>query len=299
MIKQLKVKALIKKLKSKQINSVPAVLAQLLKVSRDPLSDAQDLANICEKDPAISARLVKMANSAYFGKTNRQAVDTIIDAIVRIGFRRSEEIIISATVCASLTNNAAHADFTPWDLWKHSYAVATCNRAIGYLVFDKPMLDPFLAGLLHDIGIMVEQQFCREDAFVTALEQRQANDSCLTAEENSTFGFTHEEIGDALGREWNLPEHITAVMGHHHDLNVENKKIRTLIHMTRISEWICSIMKMGYSDFGQTHAEELLQSRSFLHLSDADIEQIAKVVEKEMERLGNLGWFPLSNYRVA
>ena len=295
--KRLRIKKLVRNLKKERLFTVPSVLTELLKVSSDPLANAQDLALICEKDPTITARLLKTANSVYYGKANRGQIEQVGDAIVRIGFRKSEEIIMSATVCAALVTHRSSCDFSMWELWKHCYAVAICNRMISTHVFDKPDIDPFLAGLLHDIGIIIENQFLAEEGFLKATEQRQRQDGLLTDAETELLGFTHEELGLAVAKEWGFPAHIAAVVGHHHDLDVEDPRLRHYVHCTRMSEWICSVLQLGYADFGTAHADELMQSRSRLKLTDQDIDEVAKALTEEMDMLGSMGWFPYSSYK--
>ena len=297
--KIIRLKKLVKSLRNERLFTVPSVLGELLRISRDPLADASDLAKITESDPTISARLLKTANSVYYGKTNRVPVDTITDAIVRLGFRKSEEVIMSATVCAALVTHRSSAEFSMWELWRHSYAVGICNRMLNTRIFDRPDFDPFLAGLLHDIGIIIENQFLYDEGFFRATEARQANESLLTVEEEQFIGLTHEEIGEAVASDWNIPEHIVAVIGHHHNMTEVNPRIRHLLHCTRVSEWICFILKLGYCDFSQAHADELIQSRSLLKLTDSDIESVAGALEEEMKILGGIGWFPYASYRAA
>lgn len=297
--KIIRLKKLVRTLRNERLFTVPSVLTELLRISRDPLADASDLARITESDPTISARLLKTANSAYYGKANRAPVDNITDAIVRLGFRKSEEVIMSATVCAALVTHRSSSEFSMWELWRHSYAVGICNRMLSTRVFDRPDLDPFLAGLLHDIGIIVENQYFYDEGFFRATQARHTNESLLTAEEEQFIGLTHEEIGEAIAQDWNIPEHITAVIGHHHNMTEVNPRLRHLLHCTRVSEWICFILKLGYSDFSQAHADELIQSRSILNLSDSDIETVASSLEEEMKALGGIGWFPYSSYRAA
>ncbi len=297
--KRLKIKKIMKKMRGERLFTVPPVLSELLRISRDPLADASDLATICSQDPTISARLLKMANSVYYGRNSRVETDNIADAIVRLGFRKSEEVIMSATVCAALVTNRSSSEFSMWSLWKHCYAVAISNRLIYTRIFDKSALDPFLSGLLHDIGIIIENQFLADEGFFEATEARQKNESLLTVEENKYIGVTHEEIGQAIAEEWKFPEHITGVIGHHHDMDIENPRIRHQIHCTRVSEWLCFVLKLGYCDFSQAHADELMQSRSYLKLRDSDLESLASELQDEISLLGKVGWFPYSQVQTA
>ncbi len=296
--KSVRLKAMLKALKEQELSAIAPMLARLLEISRDPLSDAEDLSVLCETDPAISARLLKTANSAFYYTPDRPQVSDMRSAIIRIGFSKAQEIIISACMSGLLTSKYSSADFSMWELWRHSYAVGIANRLIYQKKFMKPAFDPFLAGLLHDIGIIIENQFLHDESFFDAARAREKNHSLLSDEERHHMGFSHEEIGEAAAQLWNFPEHITAVIGHHHDLQVENERHQKLVHVTRLSECICFLTHMGYCDFSEAHAEELIVSKHVLNIENEIIEQVANELKDEIESLSQAGWFPCS-YRAA
>ena len=113
----------MQQLDGQDLSSIPSVLARILAVSRNPKSNAADLAAVCEMDKASSARLLRAANSVYYATESRYRIDSIKDAIVRIGFSTAEEIIISSKVSSVLKSDAAIDDYSSSSLWKHSVAV--------------------------------------------------------------------------------------------------------------------------------------------------------------------------------
>ncbi len=274
-----------------EISTIPSILTRLLGVSRDPKAHAADLAAVCELDKATSARLLRAANSVYFATENRDRVDSIKDAIVRIGFGVAEEIILSATVSALMKSSTAIADYTASALWKHSIAVAIAARLIYNQRFRRGSIDPFITGLLHDLGIAIAHQFLYEDGFQSAVVQRFEKQSLLADEEEACMGVTHEQIGEAVAKKWNFPQHLVAVIGHHHDMNVQQEDCVAMIHVIRLAEYLCFIQHLGYSDFSEGYATVLLESRTVLNLDDDTLQSLSDQLAKEMGNLESLGWF--------
>lgn len=278
-------------LERKELSTIPSILIRLLSLIRDPGTSASDLAKVCGLDQSTSARLLCAANSIYFATENRERIDNVQDAIVRIGFNRAGEIILSATVSALLKTNRLIADYTSTSLWRHSIAVAIAARLISTQRFGSNALDPFMAGLLHDLGIAIENQFLLEDGFEMALIRRFENQSLLIEEELRYLGTTHEELGEAIARKWNFPLHLIAAMGHHHNLPPAGDHDLSLLHVIRLAEYVCGKQKQGYCDFSEAYAGFLLESKTVLDIDDDLLERVFHGMTNEMSNLVNLGWF--------
>jgi len=273
------------------LSTIPSILVHLHNVSHNPKSSASDLAAICEMDKSTSARLLRAANSVYFATNNRDRIDNIRDAIVRVGFGQSEEIILSATVSAWMKTNRTINDYTSMALWRHSIAVGVAARLIFTKRFGLGIFDPFMAGLLHDLGIAVENQFLMREGFEKALVHRHENRSLLIEEEMRHLGTSHEEIGEVLARKWNFPNHLIAVMGHHHNLSTADNNYINLLHVIRLAEYLCFKQMQGYADFSERYATELYESKTALSIDDHLLEWVFSELSREMGNLVNLGWF--------
>ena len=286
--------------KEQDFSTIPSVLCEMLRISNDPNSDVSDLARLCEKDIATSARVLRTANSIYFATRYQNRARTLKDAIVRIGFKAAQEIIMSSVVRAAMTTHHSVMDYSTIGLWKHSIAVGIGNRLIHTRQHGEvKSLDPFLAGLLHDMGIAVEHQILFARGFSDAVQNRYANASLLTEEESKTLGFTHEELGEALAHKWKFPDYLAAVIGNHHGEETGDETTRLLCHINRISEWLCFSLNLGYCDFSKAHADHLGQSREALEMSTEDVDWVAGRMHQEMEALSNIGWFSDYRLRVA
>lgn len=283
-------------------STIPVILSQLMRISRDPNASARDLARVCERDLGTSSRLLRTANSVYFGRrVDQPKVTNISDAIVRVGFRKAHEIIMSASVALVMRVHSSIVDYSATGLWKHSIAVGISNRLLYKKIFgEAESLDPFLGGLLHDVGVAIEHQFLMQTGFGRAVEQRYVSNAVLSETEFNNLGFTHEELGKALAEEWNFPAYIIELIGSHHNTDIAaDHPWAPLIRINQVSEWLCFSLGMGYSDFSKTHADQLAHSKKFLDISDEDIQQVGGVLHKEMEALTRTGWFEIHHRTAA
>ena len=287
-------------IKEQDFSTIPSVLSEMLRISNDPNADVADLAQLCEKDIATSARMLRTANSIYFATRYQNRARTLKEAIVRIGFKAAQEIIMSSVVRVAMITRHSVMDYSTIGLWKHSIAVGIGNRLIHTRQHGEiRSLDPFLAGLLHDMGIAIEHQTMFARGFSDAIQNRYANASLLTEEESKAFGFTHEEIGEALARKWKFPDYLVSVIGNHHGAKTGDEAAARLCHINRISEWLCFSLNIGYCDFSKVHADLLAQSREALELGTDDIDWVAGRMHQEMEALTSIGWFSDYRLRVA
>ncbi|MFH0880173.1 MAG: HDOD domain-containing protein [Lentisphaerota bacterium] len=293
--------SVISSLNGEKFSTIPSVLAELLRLARDPMTEANDLASLCEKDISSSSRILKAANSVYFGRRlDQPKVTTLQDAIVRVGFRIAQEIILSSTLSAIMLAHDSILDYSAIGLWKHSIAVGISNRIIYKKVFGVTQsIDPYLVGLLHDMGIAIEHQMLFYKGFADAIQQRYSKGSDLYTEENLVIGFSHESIGAAAAQAWNFPDYLVEVIGHHHSYDPVKNQHHHLLHINRVSEWICYFMSVGYSDFSKAHAELLSDSQKVLGLTREHIQQISSELKAEMECFENLGWFSTAHQSVA
>lgn len=179
----------------------------------DPEFEMDDLIRVIEMDQATTANLLRMANSAYFGRG--ASVGTVQDAIVRLGAQRVGQLLMVASVGPVAAKPLAGYDLEPGVLWRHSLAVAVTTELIGKETGKRPPPYAFTAGLLHDLGKVVL------DLFVVA-DSEQIKGLCYTDNlsfemaERQVLGADHQEIGAELLTAWNLPDNLVQAVRWHH-----------------------------------------------------------------------------------
>jgi len=193
------------------IPSFPLVIARLSEVAEDPGSSSKDLAAIMEKDQALSAKVLRLVNSAFYSLS--KPVSSLRHAITLVGFNSVRSLAISVSVRGAFPGDedpAAQAAF-----WDHSLTAAAAARHIAERARLPIKDDLFTAGLLHDIGVLVARRYL-------AAEAREA-DRLVVEEgldpldaERSAIGVEHTLLGAWLAEHWRLPQIIRAAIRDHH-----------------------------------------------------------------------------------
>jgi putative nucleotidyltransferase with HDIG domain len=194
----------------KELSSLPQVLAQVIKVANDPVSSASNLADVIMKDPGLTARLLRMVNSPYYGTTNKIA--TVSQAVVTLGLRTVTAMALAGSIYELLKNIKTTIDRKKF--WRHSLEVALASRMIAEAVDYKPVEEAFTAGLLHDIGLLIlEASF--PEAFITVMEQAESGENLIAVEEQQ-WGTNHARVGQFILEQWHIPGAVAEAAGHHH-----------------------------------------------------------------------------------
>ncbi len=233
------------------IATLPEVTMKIIKLVEDPDSSAQDLNKVISSDPALGARILKVVNSAFYGLPGQ--IGSINRAIVLLGLNAVKNIAIAASLAKLFRGGKISPDFDARDLWNHSIACATGTR----LLADKVGLglpdEAFLAGLIHNIGIMVEIQ-SRRNQFLEALELVATEDLSLREAEIKAIGASHEQFGAALCKAWKFPASFYQVTGFHHHPQDVPSNARTLTTLVHFADIIAAREGLGF-DLGTEHED--------------------------------------------
>jgi len=196
------------------IATLPEITLKIVSIVEDPSSTAQDLHNVISKDPALCTRILKVVNSAFYGLPGQ--IGSINRAIVLLGLNAVKNIAIAASLAKLFKGGQLTPTFSAKDLWTHSLAVGTATKLLAEQMKIGLGDEAFLAGLIHDIGIMVEMQWDR-NRLVEVLQKAAATPGAdMLAIEIQVFGATHQDFGSSLSERWKFPKSFTTVIGHHH-----------------------------------------------------------------------------------
>ncbi|MEY3021583.1 MAG: hypothetical protein RIS86_781 [Planctomycetota bacterium] len=201
------------------IATLPEVTLGIIELVENPQSSAQDLNGLIGRDPALSARVLKVVNSAFYGLPRQ--IGSINRAISLLGLNAVKNIAIAASLAKLFRGGALCDRFDAKDLWEHSIAVATAAKLLAKEARMNSGDEAFLAGLMHDIGIMVELQTDRAKLAQLFMDLpfeadgRAAID--MRAAERAAFGADHGHFGEALCEQWKFPRSLALACGHHHD----------------------------------------------------------------------------------
>ncbi len=259
------------------IPSLPTVYYEFSSAVRKLDTSFEDIGKIIGKDPGLTARLLKIVNSAYFGFDSQ--VETISHAISIIGIEQLNDMVLSTVVMKQFKDVPSEA-LAMDSFWKHSIA---CGIASKVLAIEMGIENPervFVAGLMHDIGRLV---ICNKASFETLkiffMMKNQNIEICVA--ERETLGFDHAELGGKMLENWNLPEFHQEVLTFHHKPSLAPNFIveASIVHVADIL--------MNTLDFGSS-GETVIQEFDFKAKRLTGIENKSlylKVIKKTEEKL--------------
>ena len=225
----------------KELPPMPQVVVKTQKLISDPDTDAKRIAEVIETDQAIAAKVLRVANSAYYGM--RGKISSIKHAAVVLGYKTLGEITMSVGAENILGGKLPGYGYDSQDLWKHSLAVAFGSRILANTQKATLANEAYTAGLIHDVGKIIM------DSYV--LDKKEEIESFMVKEEkafleaeNQFFGFNHAEIGFEICQKWNFPETIiTAIKNHHQPSNAKGIGLCHILHM---ADYIAILSGIGY-----------------------------------------------------
>ena len=216
--------------------TLPEVTLNIIEVVEDPTSSASDLHRIVATDPALSARVLKVVNSAFYGLPRQ--IGSINRAISLLGLNAVKNIAVAASLGKIFRGGTGCENFEARALWSHSVATAATACLIARELDSGSSDEAFLAGLLHDIGFMIALQHDRgrlAQAFsLLEFDEEGAPDSELLLKERMIFGVDHQDLGAVLCEKWKFPRTLVAATAHHHDpteLEGNEASIPWIIHV--------------------------------------------------------------------
>lgn len=197
----------------KSLPSLPHVVHQVLELVQDPESSVADLVEVLLLDQAMTARILRLANSSYYGFVRR--IDTITQAVAVLGKNDIGDHVLGTALYGFLGLEGPGL-FDRRAFWDYAFACAQCTKILLRLS-AQPAERAYIAALLHDIGqLIIDEIFPREHDRAIALAQQSAWP--IERAEQEVIGFDHAFIGGLLAERWNFPPTLVNVIrGHHMD----------------------------------------------------------------------------------
>ncbi len=216
----------------KDLPTLPAVVSKIIEIVDNPSTSATDLNKAISMDQALSARVLKLVNSAFYGFPKR--IETLTQAIVILGFNTVRSLALSISMVDFFTGSGTRSYLNYTEFWKHSIATSILARLIAKKGYSSISEETFIAGLLHDIGILVLDQFLHGEYEAVFKTMQEENISLFKAE--TRFGITHCDVGKMLATKWNLPDPLLYAVAYHHTPNLAQdfKPIVSTIHIANI-----------------------------------------------------------------
>ena len=193
---------------------LPDVAVRVLALAGDPNVTMARMAEVISLSPELTARILRIVNSAFYGFPGQ--IRSIERATVLMGLQSVKNVTIAASLTRAFLGRPVSTTFSPRDLWTHSLAVAAASRLVALDMNRGLAEEAFLAGLMHDIGLTAALQVDRQK-IAAVLAQLEADPTAdILQVEERVLGATHQDLGAALLRGWNLPAVFSQVAASHH-----------------------------------------------------------------------------------
>lgn len=251
--------------------TLPAVASELLKMLGDINVSMAHISRLMTNDPAITAKVLKIANSAYYSL--RKQVDTLRMALVVLGVNEITNIIVGLSLVKLFSDDKSEV-FNRSDFWKHNVYTAHFSKAISKAFALPYHGEEFTAGLMHDIGKIIQDQYFHDDFIDAIVTFKQTHGLNILELEKSTIGATHQELGLWLAEAWKIPGNIQQVIHYHHLPQLANaeKPLVCVVDIANLwANYICD------PDNYIEQFNKIEQSYSWLELSKNKVVSLEKL----------------------
>ena len=193
---------------------LPAVALRVMQVAQNPKSSASDLALVVSADPGLSARILRIVNSAAYRRSRE--ITSVQEALVMLGFVQARNVAISGAISGAYSPNANNVLFRIEVFWRHALAVAFTAAELASHGSQVDVPSAFTAGILHNMGRLA--MFYADPAGLDqAVAEAMRSSRTLEEVEQELLGYDHAVIGGVLATRWQLPKAITEAIAHHHE----------------------------------------------------------------------------------
>jgi len=197
----------------KSFPTMPGAGAKMLALLEEPDTAASEIEEILRYDPGLTANVLKLANSAYFGIPSK--IGSLKQAVILLGLKRLMQLVVASCVSAVMDKSVAGYELPPGYLWRHSVAVSIAAEALAKKKKRVGSEDVFTPALLHDVGKLVLGAFVKEE--LEEIQSIAAKGIPFVVAENMILGTDHAEIGARILSHWNLPSDVINAVRWHHE----------------------------------------------------------------------------------
>ena len=262
--------------------TLPTIMAQMNRMMLDPKTTAKDMAQLIASDPAVTARILRIVNSAFYGFPSR--ISTISHAIVILGFNTVKSIVLSSSIFETFGGKGrGDSGFIREDFWRHSLACGAAAKVIARQTGETALEEFFIAGLLHDVGKVIEDHFLH-DEFVAIRQDVEKRGILIREAEEARLGVNHAEIAGWVFKQWKLNKSLVSAVTCHHNppLADEHLKAASIVHLGDI--FARSLM---FGSGGDDQIPPISQAAwAATGLRAEDLPTLLRETDREIERAG-------------
>ncbi len=244
-----------------RVKSLPAMASTANKLARlleDPNVEIRLLVDAIKYDPGLTANVLKLANSAYFGFA--RSVSSIRHAIVLLGMRQVYRLVVAASFSSLMNRSIIGYELPEGELWRHSVASAIAAERLCEMLKVKVSDVAFTGGLLHDIGKVILSHFVKE-GFEELEEVAVRGKEGFEEAEREVLGIDHGEVGGVILERWNFPQGLVDAVRWHHHPELFSGEGRMVVDIVHLADALCLTQGIGVGREGLQYkpSEEALR----------------------------------------
>ena len=255
--------------KMKSFPSMSGIAAKVLKLLDDPDAGADQVEKLLKQDPSLTANLLKLTNSAYFGIPSK--VGSVRHAVAMLGWKRLSKLVMAACVSAITDRQIPGYDLPPGVLWQHSVAVSVTAEGLMRELKIAESDEIFTAALLHDLGKLILGGFVEKE--LDEIQEVAARGIPFQMAEQEVLGTDHAEIGALMLESWSFPPKLVSAVRWHHDPDSapETSSMTDIVHVANV---LCLMIGIGIGVEG-LHYEPSILATKRLGFKPTQLELIA------------------------
>ncbi len=266
--------------KQTQLPTLPVIADNVLSMARDEATSSKDLAEVVSQDQAIANKIIKLANSAYYGMM--KTIDSIPRAITIIGFNEVISLTIGMSVISTFKGKKIDEILNMQDLWVHSIGCAFAAKNIAKKINSGMAEQIFLNGLLHDMGKVIFAVYFPQE-YREVLEEAETSQTALHRKEGQVLGIDHADLSGLLMTRWHFPDNLLLPSRFHHDPErcPPNYRQHTLI--VELADFLCRKANLGYS--GNPVVPKSTKAKEKLGFDNRDIAEDIEELKKQRSKI--------------
>lgn len=215
----------IKISRSENLPVLPQIVSQVLKLADNPEASPKEMERVIERDPAVTAKILRVANSSYYGFNQ---IPSIGRAISMLGMNQIRSLVVGVAYQQIISGRAVASHFNKLEFWRHSLAVATGARIISKIKMPMKSEEMYVAGMMHDVGLLAMDRFHPLE-LDKAIQYAIMEEIALHQSEQLNFGFDHSQLGAMLAEKWGLTPIIVDAVRYHHDPDMDSRNGSTTV----------------------------------------------------------------------
>lgn len=267
---------------TQDLPTLPTVIGRILDMANSPMTNAADIGRVIEQDQALTAKVLKLVNSAYYGFPGQ--IRSVQHAIVILGFNKVKTIALAASVFDLSKGRESNLLDLP-SFWEHSLGTALAAKVVAHkLGTALQPEDAFVGGLIHDLGKLI-LALCMPKEYSSVFEWLAANPCTVRKAERELLGFDHAQVGDWIAEKWRLPMELRNAARLHHG-PTQAREDREMVFCVHVGDVIAR--SLGIGSPGDMYMEEInLQSWQHFNLDVPFLDETVEQLVAELKRAGD------------